>query len=152
MKCIFSSLTQYFSGALGCVAVWKWNIPHRLLCLNTWAPPGGAPLEGCGTFRWWGLAEGSGSLWRVLWGLTVQLHCLSTACFLTVDKMCPDVSLCWCRTSLPWWTVSFLKLQAQINPSCFQLPFVRYFKKSNFDTVIKHNLFAMPWHQITGWL
>ena len=30
------------------VTVWAWNVPCRILDLNTWSPAGGAVLEGCG--------------------------------------------------------------------------------------------------------
>lgn len=32
----------------------NWNIPHRMICLNTWSPVGGAVLRDYWSFRTWG--------------------------------------------------------------------------------------------------
>lgn len=44
------------------VALWKRNVPSRLLYLNTWSRVDGAVWEGCGSFRKWSFARGSVSL------------------------------------------------------------------------------------------
>ena len=39
--------------------VWKSNVPHRLMYLNTWSPGSGTPWEGSGTYKKCGLAGDS---------------------------------------------------------------------------------------------
>lgn len=42
-------------GVLLFLVVWKWNIFHRLMCLNTWSTAGGTALVHWGNFGKWGL-------------------------------------------------------------------------------------------------
>lgn len=53
------------------VTVWMSNIPHRLMCLDTWFPDGGTvSWEGCELVRSWGLVGGKVSL---RWGHTLGI-------------------------------------------------------------------------------
>lgn len=88
------------------------DCPHRFICMNVWSPAGDSVLGGCGTFRKWVFAGGSGLLGTSLWvyiptpllvSLCIQsvqifessltLHCHSSGLLPAPCLPCPDKPL-----------------------------------------------------------
>lgn len=103
------------------VVVWRGNVPHRLMLLDTWYPVGGTVCGVYKTFRRWSL----GRKYITREDLRGHSHTslpIHSLCFMFMvedvssQPSAPDN----CLHTSPWWTPLPL-LQGKINP-CFHNP------------------------------
>lgn len=59
-------MVDFIQCPLAYVVIWLRNVPHRLMCLNTWSPVGSTVWKGYRNFRGWSLTRGSVSLEQAL--------------------------------------------------------------------------------------
>lgn len=64
---------------------WKWNLLHRLMCLNSWSLAGGAVHGRCGIFRRDSLAGRNTSLGGTLGEFIASALCLLLKCDLSAS-------------------------------------------------------------------
>lgn len=102
-----------------------WNVPRRLVCLNTWLLAGYTIWKGCGTFRRQWRERVAGDVLEVLKSACVPCACPATWAWTRCDR-----TACYSQqrafsamSSPPWWTgflwnnhFSFLLLCQSILP------------------------------------
>lgn len=111
------------------VMVCMWNGPLGFMCLNIWFSDGEVVLRGCGTFRIWGLTQGTGSWESSPWGFTARAHFLFalTSWSGKVQRvratiLVPRSSWC-CAFPIKLDCMNHYQLWVRINPSSTNLGF-----------------------------
>lgn len=111
------------------VMVCMWNGPLGFMCLNIWLSDGEVVLQGCGTFRIWGLTQGTVSWESSPWGFTARAHFLFalTSWSVKVQRvwatiLVPRSSWC-CAFPIELDCMNHYQLWVRINPSSTNLGF-----------------------------
>lgn len=79
------------------MVIWRWNVPHHLVGLNTWSLAAGTAWEGCGSIRKWSSPRGFPNTFAL--GPVTSCHqCL---CAGLNEKRHPQTRVCEHRPG--WW-------------------------------------------------